>query len=80
MVPRGRHPKKDIERALKDAEAEGWRVERTASGHRWGVARCGSGCSVSVWSTPKNPVNHAKAIARAVKRCPHEDDPGEEDE
>lgn len=83
-----RHPKKDVEQALEEAEAEGWTVEHTASGHRWGVARCpvGSspgedrGCSISVWSTPKNPGNHAKAIARAVKRCPHRDEAQEEQE
>lgn len=28
------------------------------------------GCMVAVWSTPKHPENHAKAIRRAVARCP----------
>ncbi len=72
-MPRGRHPKKEVEAALRQAEKAGWTVEQTAAGHRWGVARCGSGCSVSVWSTPRNPGNHAKAIAKAVSNCPHPD-------
>ena len=80
MGQRGRHPKKDVEEALRGAEVEGWTVERTAAGHRWGVARCGWGCSVSIWSTPRNPGNHAKALARAVKRCPHQDDLEDEDQ
>jgi hypothetical protein len=29
------------------------------------------GCQLSVWSTPKNPQNHANAIMRAVGRCAH---------
>jgi hypothetical protein len=68
---RRRHPKKDVEAALRHAELLGWRVAATTSGHRWGIARCGLGCSVSIWSTPKNPGNHAKGIRRAVERCPH---------
>ncbi|HWE64620.1 MAG TPA: hypothetical protein VHB98_23130 [Chloroflexota bacterium] len=67
----GRHPKKDVEVALVYAHEHGWTVAQTVAGHRWGVARCGKGCSVSVWSTPKNPGNHARAIRRAVDNCPH---------
>jgi hypothetical protein len=76
----GRHPKKDVEAALEYANGRDWTVTRTASGHRWGVAICGRGCSVSIWSTPKNPGNHAKAIRRAVEACPHspaDDEDGE---
>jgi hypothetical protein len=29
---------------------------------------------ISIWSTPRNPGNHAKQIARAVKRCPHDEE------
>lgn len=43
----------------------------TKAGHRWGKAECGSGCVLSIWSTPKNPQNHAKQMIRAVARCPH---------
>ena len=75
-MARARHPKKDVEAALADAEEAGWTVTPTSSGHRWGVLRCGEasrlGCQVSVWSTPRNPGNHAKQIRRALDRCPHE--------
>lgn len=68
---RGRHPKKEVERALRYCEGSGWEVETTASGHSWGAARCGMGCRVSVWSTPKNQDNHARVIRRAADKCPH---------
>ena len=75
-VARARHPKKDVENALRDAEAAGWTVKATASGHRWGVIRCGetsrSGCQMSIWSTPRNAGAHARQLRRFVERCPHE--------
>ena len=41
----------------------------------WGYMRCceasRSGCEASVWSTPRNPGNHAKQLRRAIERCPH---------
>jgi len=40
-VSRARHPKKEVEAALRDAEEAGWTVAATRSGHRWGVIRCG---------------------------------------
>jgi hypothetical protein len=34
--------------------------------------RCPGHCpQVSIWSTPKVPANHARALRRAVDRCPH---------
>jgi hypothetical protein len=75
-MARARHPKKDVEKALGEAEERGWTVTPTTSGHRWGVMRCGetsrSGCQVSIWSTPRSPGNHARQIGRAVDRCPHD--------
>jgi hypothetical protein len=70
-MARTRHPKPPVEKALKYAEENDWEVTPTAAGHRWGKAACGNGCSVSVWSTPKNSDNHGKAIRRAVDKCPH---------
>lgn len=74
-MARSRHPKKDVEGALQEAESAGWTVVPTKSGHRWGVARCaGDGddrCRVSIWSTPRNPGDHAKQLRRFVARCPH---------
>ena len=68
-TPRRRHSKKEVEQALRQA---GWTVTPMKAGHRWGKAECGAGCCLSIWSTPKSPGNHAKAIGHAVKRCPHE--------
>lgn len=71
------HPKKDIEDALKHAEAHGWRVEVGGS-HAWGrlycpfhdqACRCGEFCIVSIWSTPRNPFSHARQLKRVVDNC-----------
>ena len=76
-MARQRHPNKEIEAALGHAEAEGWKVE-LASGHAWGrlycpwndrECRCGDFCIVSVWSTPRNPVAHARQIRNVVDNC-----------
>ncbi len=74
MARRSRHAKKDIERALRYAEDNGWNVESTTTGHRWGHMACGSGCELSIWSTPKNQGNHAKRLRRAVNGCKHDTD------
>ncbi len=71
MTGQGRHPKKEVEEALRYCEKKGWEAKKTVAGHKWGVVRCGEGCKVFVWSTPKNPGNHAKAIRRAPDKCPH---------
>lgn len=81
QVPaRTRHPKKDVEQALRFAEEYGWTVTPTASGHRWGEMVCTDdgrdACRVSIWSTPKNPGNHANRLRQRVRNCPHELPPG----
>lgn len=73
-MARGSHSKKEVEKALKGAEAAGWTVIATAAGHRWGKVECGKGCVISIWSTPRSPGNHAKQIARAVRNCPHDEE------
>lgn len=82
-MARARHPKKEIEGALRDAEAAGWTVTATPSGHRWGVIRCGetnrSGCQMSIWSTPRNTGIHARQVRRFIARCPHEQRPTEDE-
>jgi len=76
-MPRPPHSKKEIEDALRYAEGHGWRVE-VGGGHAWGrvycpyndaQCRCGEFCIASVWSTPKNPGNHARALRRVVDNC-----------
>ena len=71
------HPKKEVEEALRHAEAWGWRIEVGGS-HAWGRAycpyndeacRCGEFCITSIWSSPRNPGNHARALQRVVDNC-----------
>lgn len=70
MTARPRHPKKDVEKALQFAEAQGW-IVTTKSGHAWGQMRCPAGDHQAfVWGTPKNPTVHAKQLQKAVIRCP----------
>jgi len=76
MAKRKGHPNKEIEGAIQYAESKGWRYKSSGnSAHAWGRLLCPyedrDGCSLSVWSTPKNTVNHAKQIRRIVDRCPH---------
>jgi hypothetical protein len=77
MNGRSRHPKKEVEEALRYAEDAGWRISVGGS-HAWGKiycpynysdCRCGEFCIASVWSTPKNPGNHARQIKRVVDNC-----------
>ena len=74
---RAKHPKKEVEQALRHAEQRGWRVEPGGS-HAWGrmycphnlpECRCGEFCITSIWSTPKNPGNHARQLRRVVDNC-----------
>lgn len=76
-MARNKHPKKEIEEALKYAEENNWVIDVGGS-HAWGKiycpynnkdCRCGEFCISSIWSTPKNPTNHAKQIKRVVDNC-----------
>jgi hypothetical protein len=75
MSARAKHPKKDVEAALQDAEDNGWTVVPKSSGHSWGTMHCPGGrggCRIQpIWSTPKNPGNFANKLRRAVTACPH---------
>jgi hypothetical protein len=82
-MARPRHPNKHIEQAVRFAEASGWRVEMS-NGHAWGFLLCPrhtrEGCKVGVYSTPRNPENHARQLTREVDLCPHQDNPDEADQ
>lgn len=76
-IARATHPKKEVEEALRYAESNGWRLD-VGGAHAWGriycpyndeECRCGEFCITSVWSTPKNPGNHARQIKRVVDNC-----------
>lgn len=79
VMTRSTHPNKDIEKALRHAEAQGWRIkESTGRGHAWGSlycpyndteCRCGEFCITSVWSTPKSPDTHARQLRRVIDNC-----------
>ncbi|MDH3615044.1 MAG: hypothetical protein OEQ90_01095 [Gammaproteobacteria bacterium] len=81
-MTRKRHPKKEVEKAIRYAEEFGWRIEVGGS-HAWGKmycpynekeCRCGAFCIASISSTPRNAANHAKQIRRVVDNCTEKDD------
>ncbi|MDN7182668.1 hypothetical protein M0D69_32565 [Caballeronia sp. SEWSISQ10-4 2] len=73
--------KEEIEEALRPAETRGWRVKQGGSHagriycpYNAAERRCGEFCITSVWSTPKNPTNHTRAIKRVVDNCTFQSD------
>jgi len=76
-MERRRHPDKEIEAALRHAEAYGWQI--VAMGHHgWGkmycptysaTCRCGEFCISVIWCTPRNAFNHARALRRVADKC-----------
>jgi hypothetical protein len=71
---RAKHPKKQVEAALKRAEGQGFRVE-TGRGH-WGVIYCPTSAEgkcppFSVNGSPSSADNEAKRVDRFVARCDH---------
>ena len=77
MTKRPKHPNKEIEAAILYAEKNGW-VYKTSgkSAHAWGRLLCPlhtrEGHQMSIWSTPRNPYNHARQIERWVYQCQHD--------
>jgi hypothetical protein len=79
FMNRRTHSKKEVESALGDAEANGWRVvPGTGSGHAWGrmfcpyndaECRCGEFCITCIWCTPRNANSHARTLRRIVDNC-----------
>ena len=73
MSDRPKHPKKDVEEAVRYSEGQGWTFRKM--GH-WGWMYCphpdhADRCHVVVNGTPKNASVHARQIKRAIDRCPH---------
>lgn len=68
-----KHPNKSIQAALEYAKKHGWEiVPYGRSAHSFCRLRCKQGHTehqMSIWSTPRNPENHAKQILRKVKEC-----------
>ena len=76
MINRKKHPNKEIEEAIRFAENRGWRYRKAGgSAHAWGRLLCPlqgrEGCSMSIWSTPRDADTHAKQIRHRVNSCPH---------
>ncbi|MFI1867661.1 hypothetical protein [Streptomyces jumonjinensis] len=64
-----RHQKKDVEAALKRAEAAGLKVIHTGKGHRWGcIICCPCNRRYPVACTPQNPSEEARDIDRFTRR------------
>jgi hypothetical protein len=73
MAQGARHPDKEIRKAIKDAQATGWKTEKAkGTGHRWGTVSCGQGCAVAISGTPRRSGDIAKRIREAVKKCDHD--------
>lgn len=75
-MKRPRHPNKNIEKAVQYAEKRSWRYKKSGgSAHAWGRLLCSfqhrEGCSMSIWSTPRDSDIHAKQIRHRVDACPH---------
>jgi hypothetical protein len=73
VADRPKHPKKEVEDAVRYAEDQGWTFRKM--GH-WGWMYCShpdhaDRCHVAVNGTPRNAGDHAGQIKRAVDRCPH---------
>lgn len=82
-MPRPVHPNKHIEAAVAYALDRGWRyIEPGKSAHVWGKLDCSEesreGHKIGVYSTPKNPENHAKSIRRLVDHCTHRENSDED--
>lgn len=76
MSLRPKHPNKLIEEIIRYAESRRWRYKKAGnSAHAWGRLYCPlatqEGCCLSVWSTPKNVVNHARQIKKKINQCQH---------
>lgn len=76
MPKRPKHPNKEIEGAVRYAELYGWWYKKSGdSAYAWGRMLCPlnlrEGCAMSIWSSPRDPYQHADQIKRRVGLCPH---------
>ncbi|OGT36976.1 MAG: hypothetical protein A3F11_09400 [Gammaproteobacteria bacterium RIFCSPHIGHO2_12_FULL_37_14] len=79
MDKRKKQQNKVIEKGIQYAEAHKWRYKKAGgSAHAWGRMLCPlkerNGCSMSIWSTPRDADVHAKQIRRRVDSCPHKEE------
>ncbi len=78
-MPTKRHPKKEVQDAIKAVLSDPW--WRFEGGGHWGFLLCGrrqrDGCRIAINATPQNAGSHATRIIRESLKCPHQ---GKEDE
>ena len=67
-MARERHQRKQVEAALRFAEAEGCQIDILHSGHTWGHVVAPNGQRFRVWSTPKDADVATKMIRRFALR------------
>lgn len=68
------HSNKHIREVIEIAIERGWRVVKSGGqAHAWGKLYCPAGerggCIIAVYSTPRNPQNHAKYLLREMDKC-----------
>ncbi|MCX8957861.1 hypothetical protein EHW66_07445 [Erwinia psidii] len=69
-----KHRNRQIQQAIEFAMEHGWiLIVAGKSAHCFAKLRCGVAGhlehTISIWSTPGNPENHAKQIVRKVRQC-----------
>ncbi|MFC0139013.1 hypothetical protein ACFFJN_02125 [Erwinia mallotivora] len=69
-----KHKNRQIQQAIEFAIDHGWiLIAAGKSAHCFAKLRCGvpghQEHMMSIWSTPGNPLNHAKQIVRKVSQC-----------
>ncbi|MGW1676993.1 hypothetical protein [Saccharopolyspora sp. NPDC002376] len=69
MISSGRHPKKEIVKAICLAKEDGLIAIERHTGHRWGAIVCMQ-CKerMSIWCTPRVPENDVAKINRFRSR------------
>ena len=70
-MARPAHPTKEIDEALDYAASKDWTIEKVDPVLMHGADEVPlphevDGCQVSIYSTPRNPQNHAKQLKRAI--------------
>lgn len=67
-VARDRHQRKQVERALQDAEEAGCDIDVRHRGHTWGHVVAPNGQRFTVFSTPRDADVAARMIRKFVER------------
>jgi hypothetical protein len=70
----GRHPHKEIRKAISEAEEAGLKVGESG-GHTWGYVTCTCGQRNPVYSTARNPEFGAKLIRKFTANHRNHEEP-----